>query len=115
MRLVKGENNELSCPFFTFSPQVARMLRCPMSRFLSHTASHLTFLFLLALATFGLEGLDHPKVGFVGGEGVLGSGNLSDTYPNLHQDCQSLQANLRPLRKTFSNVQILIVFWIIGE
>ncbi len=35
--------------------QISSVLKCPVTKFITHTLSHFVFLFLLAVATFGLE------------------------------------------------------------
>ena len=67
-------------------------MKCPVGKFITHTISNFIFLFLLAVATFGLdEETDH---------------NMDDSRQTLY--------HLRPTKHSFTNVQICIIFWIIG-
>lgn len=81
---------------------MAAMLRCPVTKFATHTVSHFAFLFLLALATFGVNDV----VFKYGDSAVVGS--------EISQD-QSLESVLRPAKKILSNVQMLIIFWVVGR
>ena len=50
--------------FYTFTFfQISAALKCPVTKFITHTLSHFVFLFLLAVATFGLEEIlyEHGK------------------------------------------------------
>ena len=38
-----------------FLLQISGYMKCPVTKFITHTLSHFVFLFLLAVATFGLE------------------------------------------------------------
>jgi hypothetical protein len=76
-------------------------MRCPVYKFFAHTMSHLVFLFLLAVATFGMED-------------PFGSPNH---YSTDSSDLLLLYKQLRPAwsSSAFSYVQLLIGCWIIGE
>ena len=76
-------------------------LRCPVSKFITHTASHFVFLFLLALATFGLEDV------FYGLE--IGPDHDEITFE------LRLQSRLRPMRTSITMVQYTIIAWVIGQ
>ena len=78
--------------------QLGSAMRCPISRFLTHTTSHIVFLVLLAAATFNFEEIrDHTQHGC----------NFTNT--------SNLKATLRSARNIFPEVQILIMCWVVGK
>jgi len=102
------------CYFFI---QLASRLRCPITKFVMHTISHFFFLLLLAIATFGLEGIDYA-LDFNGDDDDDVTVKPSKTTMKRLDSppCPHRAENiLRPAHTTISYVQILIIFWIFGE
>ena len=88
-------------------------MRCPITKFITHTMSHLIFLFLLGIATFGLEegtGEDRNFDSINPSEEVLRSQENIEMY---------LRHHFRPAKLSFSSMmtygQITIGFWVIGK
>lgn len=114
-----------------FLVQLARRMRCPITKFVMHTISHFVFLLLLAIATFGLEGIDEEEdtddedkavasVRIIHGNCNANSEFSSNTLKRKELcfkklGLQHLELLLRPAHVTISSVQILIIFWIFGE
>ena len=85
-------------------------MRCPATKFITHTFSHITFLILLAAATFRIE----DKGYHVTSVNAL----RDDPYdPETHQDKVEslLKGTLRPANSLITNVQICLMFWVLGE
>ena len=93
--------------------QVANALRCPATKFITHTLSHICFLILLAAATFRLDGRSHvitstPTVF----QGTYGE----DDFDRLREDVEySLKDVFRPANTLLTHVQICLMFWIFGN
>ena len=90
--------------------QIGNAMRCPATKFITHTFSHVTFLILLAAATFRIE----DKGYHVTSVDVL----RDDPYdPATHQDKVEslLKGTLRPANTLITNVQICLMFWVLGE
>jgi len=112
---------------------VGHALRCPASKFITHTLSHACFLILLAAATFRLESKTHtisngtstrdflePVCG--GGEGINGGKwivGVRVASPEEDQCREALEILLkdsfRPANTLITNVQICLMFWILGN
>jgi hypothetical protein len=85
-------------------------MRCPVTKFITHTISHLCFLILLAAATFRLEEKYTP---------VMSTNDFqSDRYAHLslkEKTDSLLKETLRPANTLITHVQICIMFWILGK
>lgn len=85
-------------------------MRCPVTKFITHTTSHVCFLILLAAATFRLT---------ESGVSITSTKEFTDTaYMHLSKDEKInslLKETLRPANTLLTRVQICIVFWILGE
>ena len=85
-------------------------MRCPVTKFITHTTSHMCFLVLLAVATFRVTESDVT---------ITDTSELTDPrYKSLSKEekIQSLlKETLRPASTLITHVQICIVFWILGE
>ena len=100
-----------------------------MTKFIAHTISHVFFLALLALATFGAYDDVADALNFIHADDDdddddddhLSSSRSSDTddgeVPLTARPCHMhrLQADLRPTTSIINEFQIIIVFWIIGQ
>ena len=80
------------------------MMRCPVSKFITHTVSHLIFLVLLGVATFGLEDFVWTQ-----------TGHEEDNRGSERRIEDRVRSALRPARFTLTTVQLLILFWIVGK
>ena len=102
-------------------------LRCPASKFITHTLSHMSFLFLLAAATFRLDGATQPisfnvTAGAAGAAGAGGDSTPAVTAAPLSSDdvdyAESVEniikSTFRPANILMTNVQICLMFWIFG-
>ena len=89
--------------------QIGNALRCPASKFITHTLSHVCFLILLAAATFRLEDKTFPiKVQ------DLKEGRFEDlTHEEKVESL--LKVNFRPANTLMTNVQICLMFWVLGK
>jgi len=91
--------------------EVSRALRCPASKFITHTLSHFCFLLLLAAATFRLDDRSHV---------ITSTPRLfNNTYDRdddrLGEDADiALKDTFRPANILFTHVQICLMFWIFG-
>ncbi|ELT98254.1 hypothetical protein CAPTEDRAFT_220330 [Capitella teleta] len=85
-------------------------MRCPVSKFVMHTVSHFVFLFLLAVATFGLEAAILPDIPIVQGQESL---EYELEEPQGEAEKRFLES-LRPTRIKVTSIQIVIICWIIG-
>lgn len=85
-------------------------MRCPVTKFMTHTVSHMCFLILLAVATFRLTENDVT---------ITTTAELTDErYDHLDKEEKIeslLKETLRPTNILVTHVQICIVFWILGE
>ncbi|XP_076459396.1 short transient receptor potential channel 7-like isoform X2 [Babylonia areolata] len=99
------------CVTYVFVPggKIGAIMRCPVTKFITHTTSHMCFLVLLAAATFRIT---------ESGVTITDTNELTDPrYKALSQDekIQSLlKETLRPASTLITHVQICIVFWILG-
>lgn len=102
--------------------EVGLALRCPASKFITHTLSHMSFLFLLAAATFRLDGATHPiSFNMSGMDSAavmsLTAGN-DDGSASSHFYAESVEnvikSTFRPANILMTNVQICLMFWIFG-
>jgi len=96
--------------------QIGHAVRCPASKFITHTLSHACFLILLALATFRLEGTTRTM-----------STNWTPTSDIFHQPLyvdeqlrrekieSLLKESFRPVNKLITEIQICLVFWVLGR
>ena len=87
-------------------------MRCPASKFITHTLSHISFLILLAAATFRLDEKTSP-ISF-----NITSDLFAPHYDNVtYQDKVEnlIKATLRPANILMTNVQICLMFWILGQ
>ena len=95
--------------------QIANGLRCPASKFITHTVSHICFLLLLTAATFRLDGKTHsidqlPELLDNRTAGVVYEG------ARLAEEVEfALRGTFRPANTLITNVQIGLMFWIIGQ
>ena len=85
-------------------------MRCPVTKFITHTTSHVCFLVLLAVATFRLA---------ESGVYITSTKELTDSaFIHLSKDEKInslLKETLRPANTLLTRVQISIVFWILGK
>ncbi|KAK7491231.1 hypothetical protein BaRGS_00017502 [Batillaria attramentaria] len=99
------------CVIYVFVPggKIGAIMRCPVTKFITHTTSHMCFLVLLAAATFRITESDVT---------IQETSELHDPrYSSLRQEekVQSLlKEKLRPASTLITHVQICIVFWILG-
>ena len=86
-------------------------MRCPITKFFTHTMSHMAFLFLLAAATFGLEerinvAVEHTNVN----TSQLRTSDEIDVY---------LRATFRPMKLLSGSIitygQMVIACFVLGE
>ena len=108
--------NRCWCYIAAVVAEVALALRCPASKFITHTLSHMSFLFLLAAATFRLDGATHPI--------AFNMTSMDTSWPPLVDVDSQLYAELienvikstfRPANILMTNVQICLMFWIFGN
>ena len=99
--------------------EVALALRCPASKFITHTLSHMSFLFLLAAATFRLDGATHPISFNVSSMDTAAVMSLASDDVDSQFYTESVEnvikATFRPANILMTNVQICLMFWIIGS
>ncbi|XP_025087997.1 short transient receptor potential channel 3-like isoform X2 [Pomacea canaliculata] len=99
------------CVSYVFVPsgKIGAIMRCPVTKFITHTTSHMCFLVLLAAATFRITESDVT---------LTDTSELHDArYASLEieEKVQSLlKETLRPASTLITHVQICIVFWILG-
>jgi len=96
--------------------EVSRALRCPASKFITHTLSHISFLILLAAATFRLDDRAHV----ITSTPRLFNSTYDDSddadVSRLTEDVDnSLKDTFRPANILFTHVQICLMFWIFGK
>ena len=84
-------------------------MRCPAAKFITHTLSHLCFLILLAAATFRLDEQDS----------ITEPDNFDrHIYDHMSDDEKIeslLKATFRPENTLLTDVQICLMFWILGN
>ncbi|XP_059156506.1 short transient receptor potential channel 7-like [Physella acuta] len=99
------------CVLYIVAPgsKFGAVMRCPVTKFITHTTSHMCFLILLAAATFRISESN---------DAITSSSDLKDSlYEHLNKDerIQSLlKETLRPANKLITDVQMCIVFWVLG-
>ncbi|XP_033739855.1 short transient receptor potential channel 3-like [Pecten maximus] len=99
------------CVAYVMAPntKAGSVMRCPVTKFITHTTSHMCFLVLLAAATFRLT---------ESGVSITSTREMnSPAFVHLsHEEkIQSLmKETLRPSSTLLTHVQICIVFWILG-
>ncbi|XP_046582915.1 short transient receptor potential channel 3-like [Haliotis rubra] len=99
------------CIAYVFAPNIkfGRIMRCPVTKFITHTTSHICFLILLAAATFRIT---------ESGETITSTTEMNETkYAHLSSEEKIqniLKETLRPASTLITHVQICIVFWILG-
>ena len=85
-------------------------MRCPASKFLTHTLSHVCFLVLLAAGTFRFDERTFP---------ISSTPDALDRVvdSDLHREKVAvfLKATFRPANVLITNVQICLMFWILGK
>ncbi|XP_074649130.1 short transient receptor potential channel 7-like [Tubulanus polymorphus] len=99
------------CLAYLFAPnsKLGSWMRCPVTKFITHTISHLCFLVLLAAATFRLEEKYFPITTTMDFH--------SERYGHLSQREKTeslMKETLRPASTLITHVQICIMFWILG-
>jgi len=72
----------------------------------------MSFLFLLAAATFRLDGATHPISFNVSGAGGVDSVPLPDDDESIEN---VIKSTFRPANILMTNVQICLMFWIFGH
>jgi hypothetical protein len=96
--------------YLCFCFQLGAVMRCPVTKFITHTTSHICFLVLLAVATFRLA---------ESGVYITSTKELTDSaFIHLSKDEKInslLKETLRPANTLLTRVQISIVFWILGK
>lgn len=99
------------CAAYIIAPnsKASAVMRCPVIKFVTHTASHICFLILLAAATFRLtENAVH----------ISTTDELNSiqhmNMPHQERTHSLLKETLRPANTLLTHVQICIVFWILG-
>jgi len=99
--------------------QVALALRCPASKFITHTLSHMSFLFLLAAATFRLDGATHPISFNMSSMDTAAVVSLPTDDVDVQFYAESVEnvikSTFRPANILMTNVQICLMFWIFGS
>jgi len=88
-------------------------MRCPASRFITHTLSHMCFLILLAAATFRLDYETHSIS--ANAENLFVTLNQSNAELVNEKVDKYLKGKFRPANVLITNVQICLAFWIIGK
>jgi len=116
-----SKNQETNClEFVLFWPQIGHAVRCPASKFITHTLSHICFLILLTLATFRLEG--HSRIMSTNGTSVNSTtGDMFSEFEFTSEQErrdkveQLLKESFRPVNKLITEIQICLVFWVLGR
>ena len=98
----------LICCYFQFG----HALRCPAAKFITHTLSHATFLILLAAATFRLDDKVYPVTN---SENINITMDTSDTQSSEETIDSLLKGTFRPANTLMTDVQICLMFWILGK
>ncbi|XP_052788308.1 short transient receptor potential channel 7-like isoform X2 [Mya arenaria] len=99
------------CAVYVMFPnsKLGSIMRCPVTKFFTHTTSHLCFLVLLAVATFRVS---------EGHVFLRSTADLDDPstahLPREEKIDSLLKETLRPASTLLTHVQICIVFWILG-
>jgi len=93
-------------------------LRCPASKFITHTLSHMSFLFLLAAATFRLDGATHPISFNMSSMDTSAVEALATDEVDSQFYTESIEnvikSTFRPANILMTNVQMCLMFWIFG-
>ncbi|BFZ03481.1 hypothetical protein BsWGS_06520 [Bradybaena similaris] len=99
------------CVLYIIAPgsKFGAIMRCPVTKFITHTTSHMVFLILLSAATFRIP------------ESNVAITRTDDLYHPRHEHLsyeekvQSLlKETLRPASPLITHVQRCIVFWVLG-
>ncbi|KAH3872990.1 hypothetical protein DPMN_036214 [Dreissena polymorpha] len=99
------------CAVYVFLPnsKLGSIMRCPVTKFITHTTSHLCFLMLLAVATFRIS---ESSVS------IRSTADLqlpNNAHFSREEKIESLlKETLRPASTLLTHVQMCIVFWILG-
>ena len=90
--------------------QIGSAMRCPTGKFITHTLSHVCFLILLSAATFRIEEKTYP---------IKDTNDLNDPkYSALSLEDRVeclMKETLRPTNILITNVQVTIMFWVLGK
>ena len=91
--------------------QLGNALRCPATKFISHTLSHICFLVLLTAATFRV---DQPTI-----YPITSSDDFDHSkYEHLSYAEKAenvLRTHFRPANVLMCKVQLCLMFWVIGK
>lgn len=88
------------------------MMRCPSTKFIMHTISHFIFLILLAAATFRLE----DKRYSIDRTDDLNATRVPGDEAQYDEMAESLlKGTFRPANTLMTNVQMCLVFWVLGK
>ena len=91
-------------------------VRCPASKFITHTLSHVCFLILLTLATFRLEGQTHTmSTSWTPTSDILNESIYFDEQARRDKIEFMLKESFRPVNKLITEIQICLVFWVLGR
>ena len=99
--------------------QFGHALRCPAAKFITHTCSHLCFLFLLAAATFRLDEGAYP-ISTPLDDRVHDNLTAEEVKYMFKQHGMEpepevlLKQTFRPANELMTDVQICLWFWILG-
>ncbi|XP_012943366.1 uncharacterized protein LOC101855595, partial [Aplysia californica] len=99
------------CLVYIIAPgsKFGAVMRCPVTKFITHTTSHMCFLILLAAATFRIT---ESNVAITHTDDVNHPRYVHLTYEEKIQSL--LKETLRPASTLITHVQICIVFWVLG-
>lgn len=87
-------------------------MRCPATKFITHTLSNLSFLILLATATFRLDDRSYPITSIED----LTERRFDEKIVSSEEQVDCLLRNtFRPANVLMTNIQICILFWILGS
>ena len=96
--------------------QIGHAVRCPASKFITHTLSHVCFLILLTLATFRLEGQTRTmSTNVTATSDVFSSPIYFDEQVRREKIESLLMESFRPVNKLITEIQICLVFWVLGQ
>jgi hypothetical protein len=88
-------------------------MRCPASRFITHTLSHLCFLVLLAAATFRLDYETQSISTTVDQLFVIMDDGESEAMDDKID--KFMKETFRPAHVLITNVQVCLAFWVMGK
>jgi hypothetical protein len=92
--------------------QVGDAMRCPATKFITHTLSNLSFVILLAMATFRLDDRSYPITTVED----LVARRFDETVVSPEEQVECLLRNtFRPANVLMTNIQICILFWVLGK